>query len=102
MAAKSVNQFFEKVAEDKSLQTKLNALQKKAVMESKEKASTEIVKIAAAAGFKFSAKDLAQANKAKAAKPRPGQLGDTTGQESCWYGQNYFCVNYICGSYTYN
>ena len=50
MSAKSVDAFFEKVAQDKSLQAKLNALHKKTLKDCKEikdKASAEVAKIAA-------------------------------------------------------
>jgi predicted ribosomally synthesized peptide with nif11-like leader len=57
MSAINVKGFFEKVASDKSLQAKLKALHVKAEAEE----SAAVAKVAAVAGFKFAAKELAQA-----------------------------------------
>ncbi len=84
MSAKSVDGFFAKVAEDKSLQTKLAALHKKTVKQSqevKDKASAQVVKIAAAAGFKISLKDLAAARAGKGSKLAQAELREVTGQQ---------------------
>ena len=73
MSAINVKGFFEKVASDKSLQAKLKALHVK--VEAEESAA--VAKVAAVAGFKFAAKELAQARKSKAKKAK---LSDVTGQ----------------------
>jgi predicted ribosomally synthesized peptide with nif11-like leader len=73
MSAVNVKGFFEKVAGEKSLQAKLKVLRVKA--EAEEAAA--VAKVAATAGFKFTAKELAQARKAKAKKAK---LSDVTGQ----------------------
>ena len=73
MSAVNVKGFFEKVAGEKSLQAKLKVLRVKA--EAEEAAA--VAKVAASAGFKFTAKELAQARKAKAKKAK---LSDVTGQ----------------------
>jgi predicted ribosomally synthesized peptide with nif11-like leader len=83
MPAKNVDAFFEKVAQDKSLQAKLKALHQKTLKETKESkdnASTAVAKIAAAAGFKFSAKELAGAREARVKKPSKAELGEVSGQ----------------------
>ncbi len=95
MPAKNVDLFFGKVAEDKSLQAKLKALHKQCVKEteaSKARASGAVVKLAAAAGFKFQLKDLAQARTAKA-KPSRAELAEVTGQSLNCSGQTYdYCT----------
>jgi len=102
MSASIVKAFFEKVEKDKTLQAKLKALQKKTLKESEKKATAEVIKIAKGAGFKFTSASLLQARKGKAGN-RPGaELSEVTGQSDCGWGTNYFCINYICGSYTYN
>ena len=106
MPAKSVDAFFEKVAQDKSLQAKLKALHQNTLKEtnaSKEKASAAVAKIAAAAGFKFTAKDLAGARDAKAKKPAKAELSEVSGQwADCSIGTYNYCTaqNWSCiGSY---
>ena len=106
MPAKSVDAFFEKVAQDKSLQAKLKALHKKTLKDTqgiKEKASAAVAKIASAAGFKFTAKDLAGARRAKAKKPSKAELGEVSGQwMDCSGGTYNYCTaqNWSClGSY---
>lgn len=107
MPAKSVDAFFEKVAQDKSLQAKLGALHKntlKETKETKEKASAAVAKIAAAAGFKFTAKDLAGARGAKAKKPAKAELSEVSGQGIDCSGRTYsYCVNqdWSCIGYSY-
>jgi predicted ribosomally synthesized peptide with nif11-like leader len=107
MPAKKVDAFFEKVAQDKSLQAKLGALHKQTLKEtkqSKEKASGAVVKIAAAAGFKFSAKDLAGARAAKAGKPAKAELSEVSGQwVDCSGGTYNYCTaqNWSCIGYSY-
>ena len=101
MPAKKVDLFFAKVAEDKALQAKLKALHRQCVKETeavKAKASGEVVKLAAAAGFKFQLKDLAQARKAKA-KPSRAELEEVTGQSLNCSGTVYdYCAyqNWTC------
>ena len=95
MAASKVNEFFAKVEGDKSLQAKLKAFHKKA-NDNRAKEAAELVKVASAAGFKFSAKDLAQARKANVKK---AQMSDVTGQSTCGYGVPYYAdcsMNYLC------
>jgi predicted ribosomally synthesized peptide with nif11-like leader len=107
MPAKSVDAFFEKVAQDKSLQAKLKALHQKTLKESKEskeKASTAVAKIAAAAGFKFTAKDLTGARGAKAKKPSKAELSEVSGQwMDCSGGTYNYCTaqNWQCIGYSY-
>jgi predicted ribosomally synthesized peptide with nif11-like leader len=102
MSASNVKAFFTQVEKDKTLQAKLKALQKKTLTESEKKATAEVVKIASAAGFKFTASSLVQARAGKGGN-RPGaELSEVTGQEDCGWGVNYFCINYICGYYCYN
>jgi hypothetical protein len=93
MSAINVEKFFEKVEADKSLAAKLKqaaklnlaskpkALSAKTISEHKAKLAAEVVQIAAAAGFKFSAKDLVAANAAKIKKLPAGTLPDVTGQD---------------------
>jgi predicted ribosomally synthesized peptide with nif11-like leader len=73
MSAINVKRFFEKVASDKSLQAKLKALHVRAGAEE----TAAVAKVAAVAGFKFAAKELAQARKSKAKKAK---LSDVAGQ----------------------
>jgi len=101
MPTKSVDLFFVKVAEDKALQAKLKALHKQCLKEteaSKAKASGAVVKLAAAAGFKFQLKDLALARKAKA-KPSRAELAEVTGRSMNCSGRTYdYCTaqNWTC------
>ena len=106
MSAKNVDSFFEKVAQDKTLQAKLKALHQKTLKETKEskdKASAAVAKIALAAGFKFTAKDLAGARGAKAKKPSKTELSEVSGQwMDCSGGTYNYCTaqNWSCiGSY---
>jgi len=96
MSAKSVNEFFAKVEGSKPLQAKLKAMHQKTTKETKGKLAADVVKLASAAGFKFTAKELAQARAAKAKKLPAGALGDVTGQEMCswmhYCTQSYYCV----------
>lgn len=64
MSVKNVKAFFEKVEEDKSLQEKLKALDKKAV-EALDTAINELVEMARAEGFVFSPEDLLEARNQK-------------------------------------
>jgi predicted ribosomally synthesized peptide with nif11-like leader len=101
MSAANVKEFFAKVEGDKSLQAKLKALHKKTTDESRQKAADEVVGLAAAAGFKFSASDLGKAGKEQVKKAK--KLSDVTGQNDCGYGTNYFCdAAWQCGNYTYH
>lgn len=100
MSAKNVEQFFEKVAEDKALQTKLKVLHKETVKDvekAKQAASAQVVKIAAAAGFKFTVKDLDKVRGAK--KLSKTELAEVRGQEGgCDYSTYSYCVseNHTC------
>jgi hypothetical protein len=99
MAAKSVDAFFEKVAGSKALQAKLKALHQKALKETKrikDQASAEVVKIAAAVGFRFKLADLTQARKGKASR---AQLAEVVGQAmDCSGGTYSYCTaqNWTC------
>jgi predicted ribosomally synthesized peptide with nif11-like leader len=99
MSASKVKAFFAKVEGSKSLQAKLQAMQKKALNEGKAKVAAGVVKIASAEGFKFTAKDLAKAHAAKAKKLPAGALADVTGQGMCT-DNNYYCLSgwYCYGS----
>ena len=66
MSVGKVRAFFEKVAKDKNLQNEL-----KAVAEREEAAYADLVKIASAAGFKFTTADV---RKARVAASRGEQL----------------------------
>jgi predicted ribosomally synthesized peptide with nif11-like leader len=107
MPAKSVDAFFEKVAQDKSLQAKLKALHQKTLRETqgiKDEASAEVAKIAAEAGFKFTAKDLAGARGAKVKKPSKRELSEVSGQwMDCSGGAYNYCTaqNWQCIGYSY-
>jgi predicted ribosomally synthesized peptide with nif11-like leader len=107
MSAKGVDAFFEKVAQDKALQAKLKALHKKTLKETEEgkgRASAEVAKIAAAAGFKFTAKDLAGARGAKAKKPAKAELSEVSGQWQNCSGSTFdYCTaqNWSCIGYSY-
>jgi predicted ribosomally synthesized peptide with nif11-like leader len=68
MSVKDVKAFFEKVAQDKDLQKKLKAL-----TEREEAIYSDLVKIAKAEGFEFTAADLAAVRKAR---PRNAKLSD--------------------------
>ena len=101
MSATNVKDFFAKVEGNKSLQAKLKALHEKATSESKAKAAAEVVELASAEGFKFSASDLTQARKEQVKKAK--KMSDVTGQNDCGYGTNYFCdAAWQCGNYTYH
>jgi predicted ribosomally synthesized peptide with nif11-like leader len=93
MSVKGVKDFFAKVEKSKPLHAKLTALHKKTTKESQETAAVEVVKIAAAAGFKFTAKELAQARGKKARKPSKAKLGDVAGQfMNCSGGIYNYCT----------
>jgi predicted ribosomally synthesized peptide with nif11-like leader len=83
MTMKSMEAFFEKVSQDKSLQAQLTALHKQILKDSKETSATQIVKIAAASGYKFTVKDWNQEKKARAKKASKAELVDVTGQMWC-------------------
>jgi predicted ribosomally synthesized peptide with nif11-like leader len=107
MPAKNVDAFFEKVAQDKSLQAKLKALHQKTLKDTqgiKDKASAAVAKIAAAAGFKFTAKDLAGKRRVKAKKPSKAELSEVSGQwMDCSGGTYNYCTaqNWQCIGYSY-
>ncbi len=64
MSVKNVKAFFEKVEGDKGLQEKLKALDTK-VRKNRNEEITEFLKIASAAGFKFTPGDVAKARSQK-------------------------------------
>ena len=104
MPAKNVDAFFEKVTQDKSLQAKLKAVHQKILKETKGKASAVVAKIAAAAGFKFTAKDSAGARGAKAKKPAKAELSEVSGQWAvCPPSWDPYCAdrNWNCIGYSY-
>ena len=95
MSAKSLSDFFEQVEQDKGLQTKLKACQKKA-KENRAKEAAELVKVAAKAGFKFSAAELVKSRKAALKK---AEMSGVTGQSTCGYGVAYYAdcsMNWMC------
>jgi len=93
MSSKSAEQFFEKVAQNKTLQAKLKALHKKTLIAVKA-ANAGVVKLAAAAGFKITAKDLVAAPGAKSPKAPKGQLREVAGQGINCSGHIYnYCTN---------
>jgi hypothetical protein len=83
MSTIKVDGFFEKVAESKGLQAKLKALQKKLAKDTEAKSASALVKIASAAGFKFTAKDFLKARKAKAGKRPAKAMPEVAGQAYC-------------------
>jgi hypothetical protein len=107
MPAKNVDAFFEKVARDKFLQAQLKALHETTLKETKgikDQASAAVAKIAAAAGFKFTAKDLAGACGAKAKKPAKAELSEVSGQWINCSGHTYDYCNaqdWSCIGYSY-
>jgi len=87
MSASNVEKFFKKVEGDKSLAAKLKKMAKdKRVSER----AAGVVQIAAAAGFKFTAKELAEANAAKRGKLPAGAAADVTGQEDPFCGERVY------------
>lgn len=100
MASKSAEAFFEKVAGSKALQAKLKALHQKTLKETKrikDQASAEVVKIAAAMGFRFKLADLTQARKGEVSR---AQLAQVVGQAIDCSGRIYsYCTaqNWSCG-----
>jgi phage-related tail protein len=86
MPAKNVEKFFEKVAENKALQGKLNALYKQAANaaeKGKQQTAAKVAKIASAAGFKFTGKDLILSRGAKGRMASGAQLREVAGQAEC-------------------
>ena len=99
MPTKNIDAFVEKVSQDKTLQAQLTALHKKILKDSKETSAAEIVKIAAAKGFKFTAKDWNQGRKVRAKKASNAELSDVTGQMWCDGALYVDCKsNYTCVS----
>ena len=107
MPTKNVDAFFEKVATDKALQAKLKTLHQKALKDteaSKAAASADVVKIAAAAGFKFTARDLTGARGAVAKKPAKSEMCEVGGQWIQCNNATYdYCTNqqWQCVGYSY-
>ena len=93
MSASNVEKFFEKVETDQSLAAKLKAAAKltgASVKPNKERnaeLATGVVQVAAAAGFKFTAKELLEANAAKRKNLPADALADVTGQGDDNYSQ---------------
>ena len=67
MAVKDVEAFFTKAMKDEPLKGKIKILAQKR-KEQEEAAAAELTKIAAKAGFKFTAEDYVEARKQKAGK----------------------------------
>ena len=100
MSASNVKKFMAKVEAKKPLQAKLQAMYNKIMEEGKAKVAAEVVKIAAAEGFKFTVKDLARARGAKPTKLPADVLADVTGQEMCTSNvalcvSGWYCVGYL-------
>ena len=88
MSVKDVKAFFEKVEGDKGLQAKLKALAEKRKAQA-EAGVVELVKMAAAAGLKFSAADLAEARREAAGQLSENELRAVAGGQidsSCQRG----------------
>ena len=83
MSAKSVAGFFAKVEQSASLQSKMKALQKKLAKENTARSAEAVAAIAAAAGFKFTAKEFLTARKAKAGKRSSKAVPEVAGQAYC-------------------
>ena len=97
MTPKSIDAFFEKVSQDKSLQAQLTGLHKQIVKDSQDTSAAEIVKIAAAKGFKFTVKDWNQEKKVRAKKASKAELAGVTGQMWCEGSVYDQCAsNYTC------
>jgi predicted ribosomally synthesized peptide with nif11-like leader len=97
MATKSLEAFFEKVSQDKTLQSQLTALHKQILKDSKATSAAEIVKIAAAKGFKFTVKDWEQEKKVRVKKASKAELAGVTGQMWCEGSVYDECSsNYTC------
>lgn len=88
MSVKNVKAFFAKMEGDKELLAKVGALQKK-VKENLAQATADLVKIASAAGFEFTADDYERARKHK-----PPKEAEVSGQEMMLGGCN---SNWTCG-----
>lgn len=78
MSREKIKAFYEKVESDKRLQAKLKTV----AMENERKAIAQVVKIASAAGFRFTADDLA---KVRAARVEffPGVEAPTESDNGC-------------------
>jgi hypothetical protein len=107
MATKNVDAFFEQVATDRALQAKLKSLHQKTLKGAqaiKAAASADVVKIAAAAGFKFTARDLTGARGAVAKRPAKAELSEVGGQWMQCNNATYdYCTNqqWQCVGYSY-
>jgi predicted ribosomally synthesized peptide with nif11-like leader len=98
MSVATVRRFYERVADDKELQVKLNALHGTPGA-GREAAVSELVAVAAAAGYDFTAADLVQAVDARPRRLSGTELRTRVMAEDCWEGKNYFCnATYICNS----
>ena len=78
MSVENVKKFFEKVEGDKELKAKLAALGEKRKAQ-EAAAVAELVKLAAAAGYAFTAADLAQARKQAASELSEEELKAVAG-----------------------
>jgi predicted ribosomally synthesized peptide with nif11-like leader len=98
MSTATVRRFYERVADDKELQARLNALHRTRGAGGEE-AVSELVAVAAAAGYDFTAADVARAVDARPRRLSDTELRTRVMAEDCWEGKNYFCnATYICNS----
>ena len=77
MSAENVKAFFEKAEGDKALQEKLKALAEQE--EAREAGDEELVKIASAAGYEFTADDVAEVRKESAGELSEDELKQVAG-----------------------
>ena len=97
MSTATVKRFYERVADDKALQARLNALHRKDGG-SGEGQVAELVAVAAAEGYEFTAGDLTSALDAKPRRLPETELRTSVMEGDCWEGKNWFCnAQYICG-----
>ena len=96
MSMRSVTAFYGRVAGDKALQAKLNAI--RAGREAHgEGALAELVTIAAEAGYEFTASELARVQHAKPRRLPDTEMRTSLMAEDCWEGKNYFCQTvHVC------
>jgi predicted ribosomally synthesized peptide with nif11-like leader len=98
MSVKSVKAFFDKVAKDKELQAKLKLLNDEA-KDTLDVAIAELIKIAKAEGFEFTADDYAKA-RAERSKLSPAELKSLTTREGGFCGIGWVIMH--CVSSTQN
>ncbi len=90
MSVKNVKAFFEKVEGDKGLQGKLKTSAEKYKAQ-EDVAMADLVKIAAEAGFKFTASDCAEARKQVVEELSEDELKAVAGKGNCPGGAGYKC-----------